>query len=182
MASPTLETPRLILRTINPDDRDAIVAILSDKVAMEHMHYRAWDAEQRQGWVDTSLDIAEQSEPDGIGWVIERKDTGETIGWFGIGNPTDPANAYNVSFEYALGRPHLNQGFMTEVLRSIFAYEFDTLGVPQLTANCYPSNTGSSRAMEKAGMLYTHTDCGPDMDGNWREQNHYLIARDEWEP
>ncbi len=181
MASTTLETPRLILRTIIPDDRDAIVSILSDKVAMEHMlRYKLWDVEQRQGWVDTALEIAEQSEPDGIAWVIERKDTGETIGWFGISNPTNPANAYNVNFEYALGRPHWNQGYMTEVLRNIFAYEFNTLGVPQLSANCHPSNIGSSRVMEKVGMRYTHFDRGPDMDGNWQEQNHYLITRDEW--
>ena len=181
MATPTLETPRLILQTIIPDDRDAIVAILSDKVAMEHMHYKAWDAKQRHGWVDTAIEIAVQSEPDGIGWMIERKDTGETIGWFGISNPADPANAYNVNFEYALGRPHWNEGYMTEVLQNIFAYEFDTLGVPQLTANCYPSNNGSSRAMEKAGMRFTHSDRGPDMDGNWQEQNYYRITRDEWD-
>lgn len=181
MASPTLETPRLILRTIIPDDRDAIVAILADKVAMEHMHYKAWDEEQRQGWVGTALEIAEQSEPDGIAWVIEWKDTGETIGWFGISNPADPAHAYNVNFEYALARLHWNQGYMTEVLRSIFAYEFDTLGVPQLSANCHPSNIGSSRAMEKAGMRFTHFDRGPNMYGNWQEQNHYRITRDEWD-
>ncbi len=181
MASPTFHTPRLILRTIIPNDRDAIVAILSDKVAMEHMHYKTWDAEQRQGWVDTALEIAGQSEPDGIAWVIERKDTGETIGWFGISNPADPAHAHDVSFEYALARPHWNQGYLTEVLRNIFAYEFDTLSVPQLTANCYPSNIGSSRVMEKAGMRYTHSNRSPDIDGNWREQNHYRITRYEWD-
>lgn len=180
MASPTLKTPRLILRTIIPDDRDAIVAILSDKVAMQHMHYRAWDARQRQGWVDTALEIAGQAKPDGIGWVIERKDTGETIGWFGISNPADPATALEVNFGYALGRAHWNQGYMTEVLQRVFAHEFDTLGVPQLTANCDPSNVGSARAMEKAGMRYTHSSIGPDMEGRWQEQDHYRITGDEW--
>jgi [ribosomal protein S5]-alanine N-acetyltransferase len=180
LASPTLETPRLILRTITPDDRDGIVALLSDKVAMEHMRYKAWDDEQCQGWVDTALEIAGQSDPDGTAWVIERKDTGEVIGWLGISNPADPVHAYNVNFEYALARPHWNQGYMTEVLRGVFAYEFDTLGVPQLAANCHPPNIGSSRAMEKGGMRYTHSSRGPDMDGNWWEQNHYRITRDEW--
>jgi len=180
LASPTLETSRLILRTITPNDRNVIVALLSDKVAMEHMHYTAWDDEQCQGWVDTALEIAGQSDPDGIAWVIERKSTGEVIGWFGISNPADPVHAYNVNFEYALARLHWNQGYMTEVLRGVFTYEFDTLGVPQLAANCHPSNIGSSRAMEKAGMRYTHSSRGLDMDGNWRKQSHYRITRDEW--
>lgn len=69
---------------------------------------------------------------------------------------------------------------MTEVLQRVFAHEFDTLGVPHLTANCDPSNIGSARAMEKAGMRYTHSNIGPDMEGNWQEQNHYRITRDEW--
>lgn len=77
---------------------------------MQHMHYKAWDARQRQGWVDTALEIAGQCEPDGIGWVIERKDTGETIGWFGISNPADPAITLDVNFGYALGPPTGTRG------------------------------------------------------------------------
>lgn len=179
MASPTLETPRLILRTITPDDRGAIVALLSDKEAMEHMHYKSWNDEQCQGWVDTALEIAEQSNPDGIAWAIERKDTGEVIGWFGISNPVDPANTYNVNFEYALARAHWNQGYMTEVLRGIFAYEFDTLGVPQLSANSCAANIGSARAMEKAGMRRTKSDYSADFEGNWCHRHHYRITRDD---
>jgi ribosomal-protein-alanine N-acetyltransferase len=180
MASPTLETSRLILQSITPDDRNAIVAILSDPEAMEFMHYKSWNEEQRQGWVDTALEIAEQSNADSMAWVIKRKDSGETIGWFGIGKPVDPANTYDISFEYALGRPHWNQGYMTEVLRGIFAYEFGALGVPQLSANCHPENRGSSRVMEKAGMLYTRISHGPNVEGDWQDQHHYRITQDEW--
>jgi len=180
MASPTLETPRLILRTITPDDRGAIVALLSDKEAMEHMHYKSWNDEQCQGWVDTALEIAEQSNPDGIAWAIEREDTGEVIGWFGISNPVDPANTYNVNFEYALARAHWNQGYMTEVLRGVIAHEFDTLSLPQLSANCRAANIGSAKAMEKAGMWRTKSDYGADFEGNWSHRHHYLITRDEW--
>lgn len=80
MAAPTLDTPRLILRTITPADRDAIVALLSDKEAMAHMHYQDWTDEQRHGWVDTALAIAEQPSPDGVAWVIEQKASGAVIG------------------------------------------------------------------------------------------------------
>jgi ribosomal-protein-alanine N-acetyltransferase len=180
LTAPTLDTPRLILRTIVPADRDAIVAILADKEAMRFMHYRFWDEEQRQGWVDTALETAEQFHPEGIAWMLQRKDTGKTIGWFGIGHPVDPPNSDDISFEYALGRSHWNQGYMTEVLPAIFAYEFDTLGVPQLSANCHPEHRGSSRVMEKAGMRYTHASYAPNLEGDWQHQHHYRITRDEW--
>lgn len=180
MVAPTTETLRLVLRTITPADRDAIVAILSDREAMRYMHYKSWNEEQRQGWVDIALRIAERSDPDGIAWVITRKDTGETIGWFGIGNPVDPAKAYDISFEYALGRSHWNHGFMTEVLLGVFAYEFGALGVPQLSVNCHPENRGSARVMANAGMRYTHDSRRPNVQGDWQDQHHFRIMREEW--
>lgn len=170
----------MILRTFVPSDREAIVALLSDKEAMEHMHYKSWNDEQCQGWVHIALEIAKQSNPDGIAWAIERKDTGEVIGWFGISNPVDPANTYNVNFEYALACAHWNQGYMTEVLRGIFAYEFDTLGVPQLSANCCAPNIGSARVMEKSGMRREKSDYSADFEGNWSHRHHYRITRVEW--
>ena len=102
------------------------------------------------------------------------------IGEFGIGNPTEPANDYDISFGYALARAHWNQGFMTEVLQAIFAYEFDTLVVPQLSATCRAPNIGSAKAMEKAGMRRTHSDYGADFEGNQSDRHHYRITRDEW--
>ena len=146
---------------------------------MEHMHYKSWNDEQCQGWVDTALDIAGQFDPDGIAWIIERKDTGEVIGWFGIGTSSDPKADYDISFEYALARSHWNQGYMTEVLRGVFAYEFDTLGVPQLSANCRAPNVASARAMEKAGMRRVKSDYGADFEGNWSHRHHYIITRAE---
>lgn len=154
--------------------------MLSDIEAMEHMHFRSWNGEQRQQWFDECVSAGKESSPDGKSWTIERKDTGEVIGWFGIGTTSDPANTHDISFGYALARSHWNQGYMTEVLRGVFAYEFDTLGLPQLSANCRAQNIGSARAMEKAGMRRTHSDDGADFEGNWSDRHHYRITRDEW--
>jgi RimJ/RimL family protein N-acetyltransferase len=180
MKVPTIETPRLILRAFAPGDREAMIAMLADTEAMQYMHFTSWNDEQRQRWFDTALENLRIPHPEGMGWAIERKDTGEVIGEFGIGVSPDPASAYDISFGYALARAHWNQGFMTEVLRGIFAYEFDTLGVPQLSANTRAPNIGSARAMEKAGMRRTHTDHGADFEGNEAFRHHYLITREEW--
>lgn len=180
MAVPTLETPRLILRAIQPGDRDALIAMLADTEAMQHMHYASWNDVQRQEWFDTALAVQQQPDPEGIGWAIVRKGTGEVIGEFGMGATRDPSNAYDISFGYALARQHWNQGYMTEVLRGIFAFAFDALGLPQLSANCRAANIGSARAMEKAGMRRTHSDEGADFEGNWSHRHHYRITHDEY--
>jgi ribosomal-protein-alanine N-acetyltransferase len=180
MAIPLLETPRLILRPFEEGDRDAIVTMLADTDAMRHMHFATWNDAQRQRWFDEALTIEQQPEPEGLIWAVVRKDTVETIGYVGIGHSTDPANACDISFGYALARAHWNQGFMTEVLRGIFTWEFETLGVPQLSANTRAPNIGSARAMEKAGMTRTHSDHGADFEGNWSDRHHYRITREEW--
>ncbi len=180
MTVPTLETPRLILRSVVQEDRKALVALLSDSEAMEHMHYKSWSVEQCEEWFDTAIANTRISQPEGLLWVIERNESSEAIGYVGIGNPADPPNAFDINFGYALARDHWNQGYMTEVLKAIFGFEFGTLGVPQLSANCRAPNIGSARAMEKAGMSRTHSDHGADFEGNWSHRHHYLITQDDW--
>jgi len=181
MPIPTLEAPRLRLRAFAARDRDALIAMLADTDAMQHMHFATWNDAQRQQWFERCLGSGQEDHPDGMNWAIVRKEPERAIGWFGIGTASDPATAYDISFGYALDRRYWNQGYMTEVLRAVFAYEFDTLGVPQLSANCRAPNVGSARAMEKAGMRRIKSDYGADFEGNWSHRHHYRIARDEWD-
>lgn len=181
MTTPTLESNRLVLRPFDPGDWVALDTMLSDAEAMEHMHFRSWDEGQRREWFDACVELGKQPNPDGIGWAIETKDTGEVIGWFGIGTSSDPKADYDISFGYALVRHRWNHGFMTEALRAVFFYEFETLGVPRLGANCRTANVASARAMEKAGMRCVKSDYGADFEGNWSHRHHYIITRAEYE-
>jgi len=181
MMTPTLETTRLILRPFAPSDWDAMNAMLSDSEAMQHMHFKTWTEDQRREWFDACVAIAEQPDPGSFGWAIERKDTGDVIGWFGIGTLSDPTTVYDISFGYALARTYWNHGYMTEVMRAVFAYEFKTLGAPQLKANSRAANPASARVMEKAGMRREKTDYGADFEGNWAHRHHYIITRAEYE-
>lgn len=156
-------------------------AMLSDSEAMQHMHFTSWNEDQRREWFDACVACAEQPDADGFNWAIERRDTGEVIGWFGIGATSEPTDTYDISFGYSLARAYWNQGYMTEVMRAVFAYEFETLGVPQLSANCRAANLASARVMEKAGMRREKTDFGADFEGNWSHRYHYLITRADYE-
>jgi [ribosomal protein S5]-alanine N-acetyltransferase len=179
MTLPTLETNRLTLRPFAPGDWDAINAMLADAEAMQHMHFKTWTEKQRREWFDSLVLVADGIES--LDWVIEAKDTGEIIGWFGIGATIEPASAYDISFGYALARTHWNNGYMTEAMRAVFAYEFETLGVPQLSANCRAGNLASARVMEKAGMRREKSDYGADFEGNWSHRHHYIMTRAEYE-
>ncbi|MGB3329820.1 MAG: GNAT family N-acetyltransferase [Thermomicrobiales bacterium] len=180
MSVPVLATSRLLLRPFVPTDWDAHQAMLADHVAMEHMHFVTWDEAQRRAWFTHCLANASQPQPDDLNWTIERNLDHQVIGWIGIGTAPDPEHAFDIDFGYALARAFWGQGFMPEALRGVFAYEFDTLKVPQLQANCRAPNTASARVMEKAGMRRTHSDEGADFEGNRSHRHHYRITRAEW--
>ena len=178
---PTLETPRLVLRPFTATAWDAVDAMLSDVETTRHMHFGTWTAARRREWFDWCVAEAQRPAADSIDWAIARRDTGETIGWFGIGAASEPTIAEDISFGYLLARSHWNRGYMTEALRAVFAYEFETLGVPRLSATCEVDNAASARVMEKAGMRRERTVHGADFEGNLALRHHYRITSVEYE-
>lgn len=177
----TLETPRLVLRPFAPADWDAVDAMLSDPETTRYMHFATWTEDRRREWFDWCIDNSQQSNADSIQWLITRKDTGNVIGWFGIGASSEPTATYDVSFGYLIARSQWNRGFMTEAVRAVFAYEFETLGAPQLNATCEVNNPASARVLEKVGMRRVRTVYGADFEGNWARRHHYRITRSDYE-
>lgn len=180
MAIPVLELDRLILRAFAPEDWPSHNEMLADREAMQYMHFHSWGEEQRRQWVDACIASSLLDQPEDMNWTIERRTDGQVVGWIGIGASPDPAHAYDIDFGYALARQFWGNGYMPEALRGVFAYQFETLHVPQLQANCRAPNTASARVMEKAGMRRTHSDHGADFEGNWSDRHHYRITREEW--
>jgi ribosomal-protein-alanine N-acetyltransferase len=180
MMIPTLETTRLILRPLNAGDWSAVNAILTDPETTRYMHFGQWTVAQRRSWFDTSVDAAGKPIVDSIQWIIATKETREAIGWFGIGASSNPEADGDTSFGYLLARPYWNHGYMTEALRAVFAFEFDTLGASRLRATCDVENPASARVMEKAGMTRIKTDYGQGFEGNWAHRHHYAITRAEY--
>jgi ribosomal-protein-alanine N-acetyltransferase len=56
------------------------------------------------------------------------------------------------SIGYWIGRPYARQGHMSNGVRNIIPYVFDTLRLHRLEAACLPSNAASTRLLEKLGF------------------------------
>lgn len=179
--TPRLETPRLVLRQFAPSDWDAINTMLSDPVTTRHMHFATWTEDQRRQWFDWFVTNARQPDADALIWAITRNDSGDVIGYFGIGTSSDAAVPGERSFGYLLDRASWNQGYMTEALRAVLAWEFGARGAPRLRATCAVANPASARVMEKAGMRREKTVFDADFEGNWAQRHHYAITKAEYE-
>lgn len=137
--TPRLETPRLVLRPFAPDDWVAVDAMLSDPVTTRYMHFATWTEDQRRHWFAWYIAKGHEPDAEAVKWAIARRDSGEVIGWFGIGTSSEP------TFGYLLGRAYWNEGYITQALAAVLAYEFDIRATTKLRATCNIANPALAR-------------------------------------
>ena len=154
--------------------------VLSDPEITRYMHFAAWDEEKRREWFEWCIDNNREPDPDVYNWAISLKATDTVIGWLGIGSASHPTMEHERDFGYVLNRHVWGQGYMTEALRAVLAYEFDVLGTQRIFATCETANRASARVMEKAGMRYEGTFDDTDSEGNQALRHRYAIQTNEY--
>ena len=92
--------------------------------------------------------IESYSDPHFYGWAIEYR--GELIGTIGAYD-YDPVTD-TVETGMSIERACWGRGFATEALTAVLRYLTEHEGIGNVTAWCASENTGSKRALEKAGM------------------------------
>jgi [ribosomal protein S5]-alanine N-acetyltransferase len=157
-----LETPRLVLRRLSPDDVDSLAPYMADPEVMRYMGGRTMTPEETAARIERFMEIFEL---DGIGqFGVERKEDGLVLGRCGILNwETDPwrpvARAETdkpteTEIGYMLGRPHWGRGYATEAATAVRNYAQGELGEERLIALIQEGNDASKRVAEKLGMAY----------------------------
>ncbi|MBE7528918.1 MAG: GNAT family N-acetyltransferase [Chloroflexi bacterium] len=145
-----LETDRLILRRLLPEDLDGLFAL-----------YR--DPEIRRYFPDGTLSYAETKEelewfldghPDhpelGL-WATIYKENGQLIGRCGL-LPWMIEERAEVEVAYLLDKAYWGQGLATEAALAIVDYAFEQLNLSRLICMMYPENHASENVARKMGM------------------------------
>jgi ribosomal-protein-alanine N-acetyltransferase len=176
---PTLETDRLLLRRMVSGDLEHIFAYASDP---EVARYTSWPAhsslEDSQEFLDYVLDLYRQGKV--APWGMVHKGDGRLIGTCGFLD-WHPHHARS-EIGYALSRQYWGRGLMTEAVREIISFGFETMGLNRIQGRCEVENVASARVMEKAGMklegvLREHEFC----KGRYLDMRVYAVLRREWE-
>ncbi len=184
-----LETDRLILRRWRTEDREPFAALNADPVVTEFlpgpMSRDASDALVER--------IEAHFNQHGYGlWAVERKDTGEMIGFNGLNTLTFEAHfTPAVEIGWRLARAHWGLGFTTEGARAALGLTFrDTseggAGLDAIVSITVPANYRSRNVMEKLGLIQ-------DLAGNFDHplvpdghplEHHvlYRMDRESWRP
>ena len=146
-AVPQLHTPRLVLRALDLNDADDILAYAADP---EVAQYTLWSThtsieESRRfiAWL-TSGSIA--------CWALVHPDTSYVIG-------TSALHSYHTQHQRAeiafhLAKAFWGQGYATEAARAVIRAGFMHYGLNRIEGTCMLGNVASARVMEKVGMRF----------------------------
>ncbi len=167
-----IETERLTLRRLVPEDFGAVRRIHSDPEVMA-IYGGVFTEQGTREFIQRNVD---RYAKDGVGfYAITLKDTGELIGCGGIiMQPTDQGIEPEIG--YQIRRDQQGRGYATEMARGCMKYAFEVLKTDHIISLIRPDNMPSRRVAEKNGLVV-------DREFLWRDQLHlvYRMTRLQWE-
>jgi ribosomal-protein-alanine N-acetyltransferase len=151
-----LETQRLWLREITPDDAEMFFRLNSDPEVMRYTGDVAF----------TSIDEAhrflanyDQYRKYGLGrWCVLEKNTEKIIGWCGL-KYSPEVDEYDIGFRFF--RDQWNKGYATESAKACIKLGFEEKNLPMIVGRAMKLNVASIRVLVKSGLTYWKDDaCG----------------------
>jgi len=145
-----LETHRLILRRLLPNDLDSLFALYSDP------EIRRYFPEGTLTYAETREELewflnGHPTHPELGLWATLHKQTGEFMGRCGL-LPWTIEQRPEVEVAYLLAKTYWGQGLGTEAAQAILHYGFQQLHLSRLICLIDPGNQASSRVARKIGM------------------------------
>ncbi|MGF9905848.1 GNAT family N-acetyltransferase [Brevibacillus porteri] len=123
--------------------------------------------------------MALKEEDRGYVFVIAKKGQDEIIGEV-ILSEVVRENLQSCWIGYFLDKEHNRKGYMTEAVKLVVAYAFETLGLHRLEAGVMPHNIGSIKVLLKAGF---HKEGiakkNVKINGRWEDHQTLAIVKEE---
>jgi ribosomal-protein-alanine N-acetyltransferase len=147
---PVIETERFLLRQMTLEDAQAVFEILSDAEVTKDMGEDPFSSiEQAKGLINFMNDLYNRNIAFRCG--IIKKDDDSLIGTCGF-NGWEIHRGSRGEIGYDLGKPYWRQGYMTEILRSLITFGFETMGLYRIEAFTNLDATPSIKLLGKLGF------------------------------
>ena len=176
-----LKTERLILREFTLDDSHNLFKLFSeDSVAIYEAHLRINDVSDVENYITFHLENAKNLNRTHYYFAIQSQRCCEFLGMIGfacveevsINNST----GWVAEFEYYLLERYRNKGYMTEALKSLIEFAFESKNILKVFAQCHKGNTKSENVMIKCGMYKSATQPEPKLyNGVLKENVRYEL-------
>jgi RimJ/RimL family protein N-acetyltransferase len=158
-----LETDRLILRHLLPDDLDRLFTLYSDPEIRRYFPEGTLTYEKTKEELEWFLNGHPKHPELGL-WATIHKESNQFIGRCGL-LPWTIEGRYEVEVAYMIAKEYWGQGLGPEAAQAILQYGFGQLGLSRLICMIDPSNKASRRVAEKIGMTLEKEMDGFEGDG-----------------
>lgn len=150
MTFPILNTARLRLTEVEPDNAYALFTIFSNPevvmyYGMDPMHELA----QAEKIIEHFKNTYETKK--GMRWAITIKDGNQFVGTIGLNNLALGMKKAEVGFE--IHPEFWRAGITSEALHAVLDYSFDELGLHRIGAVTFPANVASIGLLKKSGFI-----------------------------
>jgi RimJ/RimL family protein N-acetyltransferase len=145
-----LETDRLVLRHLIPEDLDALFTLYSDPEIRRYFPEGTLTYEETKEELEWFLNGHPEHPELGL-WATIHKGTGQFIGRCGL-LPWTIEGEYQVEVAYMIAKEYWGQGLATEAAQAILQYGFEKLGLSRLICLMDPANLASQKVAQKIGM------------------------------
>jgi RimJ/RimL family protein N-acetyltransferase len=170
---PEIETERLILRGITPEDLDEMGRrLFADADVIRYMPKRELTPRQR---AERAYQVSTQNwSKHGYGcWLITDKLDGQLVGECDY----DTEEMSDVELGYALAKAYWGKGIATEAARAAVRFGFEEAKMERIVAVVVPENKGSWRVLEHIGFVYEKKAHFYGFD-----VVYYAISREQFRP
>lgn len=165
-APSTIETARLELAPLRPDDADEMVGVLADPLLYaftggtppDPATLRDRYGRQARGW---SSDGTEQW----LNWIVRLPATNEAIG-FVQATVLDAGSVAEIA--WLIGVAWQGQGYATEAVTSVVGW-LETAGAAEIVAHVHPGHRASAGVAARAGLISTD-ELDADGEQIWRRR------------
>jgi RimJ/RimL family protein N-acetyltransferase len=167
-----LETERLILRPITPEDFHAAHSWGSNP---ENTRYMAWGPNTEE----QTKEFLAQTKP-GYDFAVVLKNSNVVIGSCGI-YPEE--RGYKAEVGWILHKDYWKCGYGTELGHELLRYGFEDLKLGRIQAPCAAVNYGSYRVMERIGMqreALHRKALWARVDEEWIDEVWYAILAEDY--
>ncbi len=153
---PVLETPRLVLRAVTPDDADEIFELRSNPEVGRYIERQPHaDKNETLTWIENII-LKGLAENRSIQWAITLKGQPKLIGTACLWNLRPETAEAELGFD--LMPEHWGKGYMQEAVAAIIQYGFETLHLKLMDAYTLPENTASVKLLTRHGFVLTGKD------------------------
>lgn len=177
MNIPEFETERLFMRGVRLEDSESYEKNFAHYEVIRYLsHYVPWP--YPKGAVKQFLEemVMPELGIDRWLWVIfEKENPSEVIGCVDLWRDGKPENR-----GFWLAKDHWGKGYMTEAVKPVMDYAFDSLGFEKMIFANAIGNDRSRRIKEKTGATLIGVEPAKFVDPKFTKHELWELTKDNW--